>query len=863
MALQVWLPLNGDLKNKGCADVTVTNNGAVVDNNGKIGKCYKFTADDNNIKINNFMPILKNYNNYSLCAWIYMTSAATNHSTTILSSGNWNTPNANFVFALYNYSSGYTKLLVPNTHSWNTVSINLSNKLVINTWYHIAVAYDGTTTTAYVNGEVVGSASSGGICEDSNSDNVRVGGATYYDGFTLKGNINDVRIYDHCLSAAEVKEISRGLILHYKLDENFTGGINLIKDGWGGTGNWGTNTASTVSTDVPENTPYKNSYCNNVSKEYIPLISDHSYTISMYGKKDSSCTAPNWLVTLIPYDADKLQIKSTMIADYFRPATKTTLASELKNGDTVVHLTDASAWATSSGAYIAVFGYTNSLGYTYPDMVYTRKVKAFNTSSIDTTNNTITLSAVWDYGTIPAGTTVCRSTSGNGYWYPASKSTSSMTVDTWYFLSRIFIPNSVNYIKPAKYVRVYSTIYTGNWVSGLTLVDNTLSSSIHDTSGYNNNGTINGTLTLSTDSPRYEASTGFNGSTYIQSESPSTEVRSISLWVKWNSISTGQSVVFVDQKSRIGFGLTSNGILCSSNGVASTYYQKSLLSANTWYHFVIVNTGDSPTSTTRDLYINGIKQPLYSGSSNWTYSLDALQLGKRSTTSDGFDGQITDFRIYATALSADDIRQLYEVSAKIDNKYNTYAYEFVENDAKSITKQGLTKFNLEERNDEAKIYKTVNPNLLQGTVRDNIKYTRTSGMSTEFGPQFTPTEQLETNKYYTFSASVRGNANMNVYTLNTGGNVSFAYINKADISETEFKLLSVTFRVPGDRTINKIYPCSRYGEANTEVGDWFEFKANSIKLEEGTMCTPWIPAETDDDYRNYNNMFVANQFIEI
>lgn len=670
MALQVWLPLNGDLKNKGCANVTVTNNGATVSDDGKIGKCYSFgngSTSSKGINIdNNFIDI---GTSRSICAWVRPKGNHYHYSGAIVSSGNWN--GKRWAFCLKQDNTGFTGFDQGfNSYYFTTIPVD--------TWTHLCVTVEGNVTKFYKNGVYLGQQSRGTTFQ-SDATNTMIGRETYAASyFTFNGDINDVRIYDHCLSPAEVHEIAQGLVLHYKLDENFTGGINLIKDGWGGTNNWSTNTTSTVSTDVPENTPYKNSYCQNISKEYIPLISDHSYTISMYGKKDSSCTAPNWLVTLIPYDADKLQIQAYMIADYFRSATKTTLASELKNGDTVVHLTDASTWATSSGAYIAVFGYTNSLGYTYPDMVYTRKVKTFNTSSINTTNNTITLSAAWDFGTIPAGTTVCRSTAGNGYWYPTSKSTSSMTVDTWYFLSKTFTPNSVNYIKPAKYVRVRSTIYAGNWVSGLTLIDNTLSNSIHDTSGYNNNGTINGTLTLSTDSPRYDVSTGFNGTTYIQSESPSTEVRSVSLWVKWNSIPAGQSVVFIDQKSKIGFGLTSNGILCSSAGVTSTYYKKSLLSANTWYHFVIVNPNTSPTSTTRDLYINGVKQSLYSGASNWSYSLDALQLGKRSTTSDGFDGQIADFRIYATALSADDIRQLYEVSAKIDKEKNLYCYEYSE-----------------------------------------------------------------------------------------------------------------------------------------------------------------------------------------
>ena len=38
------MPLNGTLENKGISDATVTNYGVTIDNNGKIGKCYKNTG---------------------------------------------------------------------------------------------------------------------------------------------------------------------------------------------------------------------------------------------------------------------------------------------------------------------------------------------------------------------------------------------------------------------------------------------------------------------------------------------------------------------------------------------------------------------------------------------------------------------------------------------------------------------------------------------------------------------------------------------------------------------------------------------------------------------------------------------------
>jgi hypothetical protein len=48
--------------------------------------------------------------------------------------------------------------------------------------------------------------------------------------------MNDMRIYNHALSAAEVKEIAKGLVLHYPLNNNGIGTWNLVSykiNDWG------------------------------------------------------------------------------------------------------------------------------------------------------------------------------------------------------------------------------------------------------------------------------------------------------------------------------------------------------------------------------------------------------------------------------------------------------------------------------------------------------------------------------------------------------------------------------------------------------------------------------------------------------
>ena len=184
----------------------------------------------------------------------------------------------------------------------------------------------------------------------------------------------------------------------------------------------------------------------------------------------------------------------------------------------------------------------------------------------------------------------------------------------------------------------------------------------YDVSGYQYNGTKSGaTYTYIADTPKYNVSTHFTGTNYIFLPSPSNEIKTISLWVKWDTIPSGQSVVFVDYQSKLGFGLMSSGILCGTSGPGNFYtFSKTGLVANIWYHFVIVNEGTA-SSTTRKLYINSIEQTATSNTSNWSYGVNQLQIGKRSTTSDGFIGSLSDFRAYTTPLSASDVAELYNV----------------------------------------------------------------------------------------------------------------------------------------------------------------------------------------------------------
>jgi glucose/arabinose dehydrogenase len=92
----------------------------------------------------------------------------------------------------------------PSGHVFTNADIMLRGPSVLaaNTWSHLAYTYDGSTTRLYVNGTQVATAALTGNAMTSGSP-LRIGGNAVW-GEWFSGAIDEVRVYNRALSAAEI-----------------------------------------------------------------------------------------------------------------------------------------------------------------------------------------------------------------------------------------------------------------------------------------------------------------------------------------------------------------------------------------------------------------------------------------------------------------------------------------------------------------------------------------------------------------------------------------------------------------------------------------------------------------------------------
>ena len=169
----------------------------------------------------------------------------------------------------------------------------------------------------------------------------------------------------------------------------------------------------------------------------MPVNPYMKYRLSAMFKYEKVNSASRFYSGMVSYDVDGNEIDFSNAYHYGN--TVTTLAQDLKVGDTKVYLTSLSGWAYNGLGYqrgFKFYNYADSRGYLYDPSVmpysryYTWSNDANlgwwvnNVASFDTANNVITLRKPWDYknpkdvaGTWLAGTKVAQVTSGGTYQY--------------------------------------------------------------------------------------------------------------------------------------------------------------------------------------------------------------------------------------------------------------------------------------------------------------------------------------------------------------------------------------------------------------------------------------------------------------
>lgn len=608
MSLQVWLPLNGSLENQGLTDITIINNGATVNNTGKIGQCYYFNASS---YLNESTYNWTNFNTteFSLCCWYKEPSPVASGNSQIICIGTNSGWNNIRIGLLRRTSNGYPMFSVSdgsNAVQYNCTTTTFS----FDTWNHIACTYNNGEIKIYLNGILNKTYTTTIVPVLNSSQHLGIGAASN-GAEKLTGYLNDVRIYDHCLSQKEIEELAKGLILHYKLDSigSRNGNPNL----------------------------------GNTSANYSNQQLENPYAASSWGGDAGTVTYyKTGGYNNLPYKV------------YHKTATGT------------------------SGIYRKT-----------ADDIIIEEGKTYTFSCWIKSNRNYTESAY--------GFNINR---GSGNYY-INYGTSLILTTDWKFFTKTFTATAEqagNYGEMSiiydDAVEDYYVYYSGfkieegieatPWVNP---IDNN-QSIIYDSSGYNNNGTAIGNLINNTSSARYDgclySSTGANDRIVTPSLYFNNEAITLNIWFKsTNTAPSGDYHMVIDSNAnrqwyemavhKSGYfrgGLFVNGTRYAANCSATTG-----LNGN-WHMLTLVYDKtavkryfDGALGSTSAIALStGLSSPtaltLFRDGPNATYACKETSL--------------SDFRIYATALTDTQILELYNTSASIDNNGNVYTRELVE-----------------------------------------------------------------------------------------------------------------------------------------------------------------------------------------
>ena len=586
MSLQVWLPMTKDLRQQGLSSVTVTNNGATFNSSGKLGGCYYFDRSvPNYLKINN--PLTSATNGVSMSFWVKLPSkGSVNDQLVHIGNGSgW----ANNRFTCFVRGNNSTLIFCCGDGAGTSTSTQyncVSSALVLNQWTHVVCTYNSGKMKIYLNGVLDKEYITTIIPSFANVSYIGVGaGPNTTEPATAY--LNDVRIYDHCLSPMEIKRISQGLVLHYPLNRMGFGQENLFKN---------SSLTNLTSSNLSTKIYYQGSY--------IPEITQNGLKFTWTGS--SAREIDLWL--------DK-----TLKADTYY-----TLSFIYRNNMAI----GSSFYLRKDGNLVGYWSQP-TIPYSEDWSIYRCTFKIANYQSNDATTGTL-LTLFY-----------------SGY-----------TANKWIELKQ----NSIK-LEEGSIATPWSPASSDDLAAQMGLNSNIE----YDTSGYCNNGTKNNSPTYSSDTAKYEVSTHLDGNNQtIQLPNLTTlipdSIFTFNIWFKrleaepsprpWETLLGGPS----------GFEIET----CSANNVHDNKIKAYSWGGGTiefefdkWNMLTMVSNGTNALFYLNgELKLTGTYKALVSGN----YFIGSWS----NTSTQNYKGYVCDARIYATALSADDVKSLYQNTATID-----------------------------------------------------------------------------------------------------------------------------------------------------------------------------------------------------
>lgn len=180
------------------SDVSGNNNtgnvGTATWTTGKYGNALQFNGTSSKVAIAN-TPLLQLTNKMTLEAWVSPSVASVSY-TDLIAKGH-----ENYYILATSSPSGFP-VIGSHMADGNWFPVNGISALPINTWSHVAATYDGSIFRLYVNGVQVASGAKTGTFGISTNP-LEIGGDTQ-TGQYFNGKIDEVRVYNRALSAAEI-----------------------------------------------------------------------------------------------------------------------------------------------------------------------------------------------------------------------------------------------------------------------------------------------------------------------------------------------------------------------------------------------------------------------------------------------------------------------------------------------------------------------------------------------------------------------------------------------------------------------------------------------------------------------------------